>query len=173
MDVVNILKMMKQYINKSNNLDKDVTLILIRDLLSSSISVLCSPSFHCARLKRQFETTDQPLSPFSSLFFWWQPVCILSCQRSAPAAVWERTQVRLPVSFCISGSSLPAPTPPDTPFPKADAETDLLPVEEDEAGAAKGDCCCQQVRKSSTIYISIYCKWCRLLPHIAKTCTLG
>lgn len=73
-----------------------------------------------------------------------RPICILPCQWSAPAAVWERTQVRLPVCFCISGSSLPAPTPPDTPFPKADPETDLLPVEEDEAGAAKGGCCCQQ-----------------------------
>lgn len=56
----------------------------------------------------------------------------------APAALWEGTQVRLPVSVCPPASSLPAPTPPHAPLPQADPEADLLPAEDDEESAARG-----------------------------------
>lgn len=110
------------------------------------ICFVCNVSV-CSR--SQHMTNLSPLPP-------WCPVCILLCQCSTPAAVWERTQRRqLSVPICIPGTSLDTEAPPGMPRSEDDAETDLCYAEDDETSQKQRGCCCCcssccQVRNDTT-----------------------
>lgn len=104
---------------------------------------LCSRSQHKATLS--------PLLP-------WCPVCILLCQCSTPAAVWERTQRwQLSVLICIPGTPLDTEAPSSMPCSEDDIETDLCYAEDDETSQKQRGCCCCcsccQVRNNHTVNV--------------------
>lgn len=111
---------------------------------------MCSRSQHMANLS--------PLSP-------WCTVCILLCQHSTPAAVWERTQRwQLSVPICIPGTSLDTEAPSGMPRSEDDIETDLCYAEDDETSQKQRGCCCSsccQVRDNHSVNV-----------HCTKHCTL-